>query len=121
MEEANGYNTEVTQRAEGDASRFKSILTEYTRAPGVTRDRLYLDMMQSVLTNSSKVVIDQKTGSGNLLYMPLDKLMQQAAGATVVTSPDSVAPPRASSPTAPEAPAAADPSRTREGLRSRER
>jgi membrane protease subunit HflK len=121
LEEANGYNTEVTQRAEGDASRFKSILTEYTRAPGVTRDRLYLDMMQSVLTNSSKVVIDQKTGSGNLLYMPLDKLMQQAAGATVVTSPDSVAPPRTSNPVAPEPPAAADPSRTREGMRSRER
>ena len=50
LEEANGYNTEVTQRSEGDASRFKSILTEYARAPGVTRDRLYLDMMQSVLT-----------------------------------------------------------------------
>jgi len=121
LEEANGYNTEVTQRAEGDASRFKSILTEYTRAPGVTRDRLYLDMMQSVLTNSSKVVVDQKTGSGNLLYMPLDKLMQQAAGATVVTSPDSVAPPRTSNPVAPEPPAAADPARTREGMRSRER
>ena len=121
LEEANGYNTEVTQRSEGDASRFRSILTEYTRAPGVTRDRLYLDMMQSVLTNSSKVVVDQKTGSGNLLYMPLDKLMQQAAGATVVTSPDSVAPPRTNNPVAPEAPAAADPSRTREGMRSRER
>ncbi len=50
MEEANGYNTEVTQRAEGDASRFKSILTEYAKAPGVTRDRLYIDMMQSVLS-----------------------------------------------------------------------
>src|SRR6185503_5326346 len=78
MEEANGYNTEVTQRAEGDASRFKSILTEYARAPGVTRDRLYLDMMQSVLTNSSKVLIDQKTGA-NLLQLPLDKLLQQSA------------------------------------------
>ena len=121
LEEANGYNTEVTQRAEGDASRFKSILVEYTRAPGVTRDRLYLDMMQSVLTNSSKVVIDQKAGSGNLLYMPLDKLMQQAAGATVVTSPDAVAPPRTNNPVTPEPPAAADPSRAREGLRSRER
>ena len=121
LEEANGYNTEVTQRSEGDASRFKSILTEYTRAPGVTRDRLYLDMMQSVLTNSSKIVVDQKAGSGNLLYMPLDKLMQQAAGATVVTSPDSVAPPRTNNPAAPEAPAAADPARSREGMRSRER
>ena len=56
LEEANGYNTEVTQRAEGDASRFRSIVTEYAKAPGVTRDRLYLDMMQSVLGNSSKVL-----------------------------------------------------------------
>jgi modulator of FtsH protease HflK len=121
LEEANGYNTEVTQRAEGDASRFKSILTEYARAPGVTRDRLYLDMMQSVLSNSSKIVIDQKAGGGNLLYMPLDKLMQQSAGAAVVTSPDSVAPPRTSNPVAPEPAAAVDPSRSREGIRSRER
>ena len=77
LEEANGYNTEVTQRAEGDASRFRSILTEYAKAPAVTRDRLYLDMMQSVLGNTSKVLVDQKAGS-NLLYLPLDKLMQQA-------------------------------------------
>jgi membrane protease subunit HflK len=46
-EEANGYKTEVVQRAEGDAARFRDILVEYNKAPGVTRDRLYLDMMQS--------------------------------------------------------------------------
>ena len=63
LEEANGYNTEVTQRAEGDAARFRSVLTEYVKAPGVTRDRLYLDMMQSVLGNSSKVIVDQKAGA----------------------------------------------------------
>ena len=55
LEEANGYTTEVVQRAEGDASRFRSILVEYQKAPGVTRDRLYLDMMQSVLGNDAKV------------------------------------------------------------------
>ena len=121
LEEANGYNTEVTQRAEGDASRFKSVLNEYARAPGVTRDRLYLDMMQSVLSNSSKIVVDQKAGGGNLLYMPLDKLMQQSAGAAVVTSPDAVAPPRTNNPVAPEPAATVDPSRSREGIRSRER
>jgi membrane protease subunit HflK len=117
LEEANGYNTEVTQRAEGDASRFRSVLTEYAKAPGVTRDRLYLDMMQSVLGNTSKVIVDQK-GSGNLLYMPLDKLMQQGAAAV---AQDAQQPPRAAAPPAPEPPPAAEPPRTRDGLRSRER
>jgi membrane protease subunit HflK len=117
LEEANGYNTEVTQRSEGDASRFRSILTEYAKAPGVTRDRLYLDMMQSVLGNSSKIIVDQK-GSGNLLYLPLDKLMQQTA-----TPPASDAPqiPRSSQPVVPEPAAPAEPPRNRDGLRSRER
>jgi len=118
LEEANGYNTEVTQRAEGDASRFKSILTEYARAPGVTRDRLYLDMMQSVLTNSSKVLIDQKTGA-NLLHLPLEKLLQQGA-ATPGTSEPSSAPRTTVAPT-PEPAVPLDPSRAREGLRTRER
>lgn len=113
IEEANGYGTEVTQRAEGDASRFRSILTEYSKAPAVTRDRLYLDMMQSVLGNSSKVIVDQKAG-GNLLYMPLDKLMQQAG-----TAPDAAQPPRPAA--APEPVPPAEPPRTRDGLRSRER
>ncbi len=117
LEEANGYNTEVTQRAEGDAARFKSVLTEYSKAPAVTRDRMYLDMMQSVLGNTSKVLVDQKAGS-NLLYLPLDKLIQQSAAA----APES-AQPRAAAPApapAPE-PAAAESSRSREALRSRER
>ena len=119
MEEANGYNTEVTQRAEGDASRFKSILTEYSKAPGVTRDRLYIDMMQSVLTNSSKVLIDQKTGA-NLLQLPLEKLLQQSAAPAAAAADTSSAPRPAAVP-APEPAATLDPSRTREGLRSRDR
>jgi membrane protease subunit HflK len=119
MEEANGYNTEVTQRAEGDASRFKSILTEYSKAPGVTRDRLYIDMMQSVLTNSSKVLIDQKTGA-NLLQLPLDKLLQQSAAPAAAAADTSSAPRPAAVP-APEPAVTLDPSRTREGLRSRDR
>ena len=118
MEEANGYNTEVTQRAEGDASRFKSILTEYARAPGVTRDRLYLDMMQSVLTNSSKVLIDQKAGA-NLLQLPLEKLLQQS-GTPPGASEPSAAPRTTVAPT-PEPAAPPDPARVREGLRNRER
>jgi membrane protease subunit HflK len=118
LEEANGYNTEVTQRAEGDASRFKSILTEYARAPGVTRDRLYLDMMQSVLTNSSKVLIDQKAGA-NLLQLPLEKLLQQSTTSPGTSEP-SAAPRTTVTPT-PEPAAPLDPSRAREGLRNRER
>ena len=114
MEEANGYNTEVTQRAEGDASRFRSILIEYAKAPGVTRDRLYLDMMQSVLGSSSKVLIDQKGGS--LLGLPLDRLLQQA----VPGAPEVAPPPRPATTPAPETPTP-EAARSREGMRSRER
>jgi membrane protease subunit HflK len=77
MEEASGYKQSVIANAEGDASRFKQILTEYEKAPKVTRERMYIDMMQQVMTSSSKVMIDQKNGNGSLLYLPLDKLMQQ--------------------------------------------
>jgi membrane protease subunit HflK len=75
MQEADGYKERVVANAEGDASRFKQIVVEYEKAPAVTRERMYLDMMQQVLTSSSKVLVDQK-GSGNLLYLPLDKLIQ---------------------------------------------
>jgi modulator of FtsH protease HflK len=114
MEEANGYKTEVSQRAEGDAARFREVLVEYQKAPGVTRDRLYLDMMQSVLGNSSKVLVDQK-GSSNLLYLPLDRLLQQAGSAAAAA--DTVTPPRVPTP---EPAVTLDPSRTRDGMRNRE-
>jgi modulator of FtsH protease HflK len=80
LQEADGYLASVVQKAEGDASRFKQILVEYLKAPVVTRDRLYLDMMQSVLGNSSKVLIDQKAGN-SLLYLPLDQLLKQSSAA----------------------------------------
>ena len=76
MAEANGYQQRVVARAQGDASRFKQIYAEYQKAPEVTRQRLYLDMMQQVLSTTTKVVAEQKQGS--LLYLPLDKLI--AAG-----------------------------------------
>ncbi len=76
MQEAEGYKQSVVANAEGDASRFKQILVEYEKAPQVTRERMYLDMMQQILTSSSKVLIDQKNGNGSLLYLPLDKLIQ---------------------------------------------
>ena len=78
MEEANGYRQRIIATAEGDASRFKQIYAEYAKAPEVTRQRLYLETMQQVYANTSKVMVDAK-GQGNLLYLPLDKLMQAAA------------------------------------------
>ncbi|HEX2389490.1 MAG TPA: FtsH protease activity modulator HflK [Casimicrobiaceae bacterium] len=116
MEEANGYRTEVEQRAQGDAERFNRILVEYQKAPAVTRDRLYLDMMQTVLGSASKVLVDQKNGS--LLYLPLDKLIQQSSPPASITTPESTAvPPR---PATPDASLTLDPSRSRDALRNRD-
>jgi membrane protease subunit HflK len=78
IEEANGYRQRVVANSEGEAARFQQVLTEYQKAPGVTRERMYLETMQQVLENTSKIIVDQKAG-GSLLYLPLDKLMQSAA------------------------------------------
>jgi membrane protease subunit HflK len=88
MEEATGYRQRIIVTAEGDASRFKQILTEYSKAPEVTRSRMYLETVQQVYANTSKVMMDAK-GSGNLLYLPLDKLMQATAGAATTAAPAS--------------------------------
>ncbi len=77
-EESDAYKARIVAQADGDAQRFRSILTEYQRAPQVTRDRMYVDTMQQVYTNVTKVMVDSKQGS-NLLYLPLDKLMQMTA------------------------------------------
>lgn len=81
MEEANGHKQRVVATAEGDASRFKQVQVEYAKAPEVTRQRMYLETMEQVYANTSKVLVDAK-GQGNLLYLPLDKLMQGAAAST---------------------------------------
>ncbi|MFN7694821.1 MAG: FtsH protease activity modulator HflK [Burkholderiales bacterium] len=114
-QEADGYRSRVVAQAEGDAQRFRSVLAEYQKAPAVTRDRLYIDTMQQVYSNVSKVMVDSKSGS-NLLYLPLDKLMQQSSGAApapvpLATNTDPVV---TTSPTNVEA-------RGRDGQRSRER
>jgi len=111
LEEAEGYKQRVIEQAEGDASRFRQIVAEYNKAPQVTRDRLYIDAMQQILSSSSKVLIDQKGGSGNLLYLPLDKLMQMTGTGG------------AEAPKPPEPPAAQEPTtaRSRDAFRSRER
>ncbi|HEY4698320.1 MAG TPA: FtsH protease activity modulator HflK [Gallionella sp.] len=75
IQESQGYKQSVIANAEGDASRFRQILVEYEKAPAVTRERMYLDMMQQVMGNISKVMVDQKNGN-SLLYLPLDKLME---------------------------------------------
>ncbi len=91
MQEADGYRQRVIANAEGDASRFKQILVEYEKAPTVTRERMYIDMMEQILTSSSKVMVDQKSGS-SLLYLPLDKLIQSTStGAVPVLSEEILA------------------------------
>lgn len=82
MQEAEGYRSRVIEQSQGDASRFRQVVAEYTKAPQVTRDRLYLDAMQQIMSNTSKILIDQKSG-GNMLYLPLDKLMQMSTAGVV--------------------------------------
>ena len=76
LQDAEAYRDRVIADAEGDAARFVALLTEYQKAPRVTRDRLYLEAIEEVYSNSSKVFVDSQ-GSGNLLYLPLDKLINQ--------------------------------------------
>jgi len=76
VQEAEAYKAAVIARSEGEASRFSQILGEYQNAPDITRDRLYLESIEQVLGNSSKLMIDQ-TGGNNVIYLPLDQLMRQ--------------------------------------------
>jgi len=117
-QEAEAHRATVVSQAEGDAQRFRSVLAEYQKAPVVTRDRLYIETMQSVYSNVSKVLVDSRSGS-NLLYLPLDRLLQQATPAAAALPPTSVATPP-SAPVAADAAGAVDP-RAREGVRSRDR
>ena len=113
QEEAEGYKLSVIANAEGEASRFAQIFAEYQKAPQVTRQRMYLDTMQTVMNNTSKVLVDQK-GGNSLLYLPLDKLQQ------IVGQPYSGAPEVLSQQPAATAPAPVD-ARSRDALRSRDR
>jgi membrane protease subunit HflK len=118
MEEAAAYKARIVAQAQGDAQRFSSIYTEYQKAPVVTRDRLYLETMQQVYSNVTKVVVDSKQGS-NLLYLPLDKIMQQTQGGAAAG--DAAASSNASTTTAP-APAPSVPdARARDTSRTRDR
>ncbi|SCV00448.1 Membrane protease subunit stomatin/prohibitin-like protein [Cupriavidus necator] len=114
-EESEAYRSRVVAQAEGDASRFRSVQTEYAKAPQVTRDRIYLETMQQIYSNSTKVLVDARQGN-NLLSLPLDKLMAQADGRAV---PQPGQPGAASPPT--PAPDASTDARSREALRNRDR
>ncbi|MEE4250316.1 MAG: FtsH protease activity modulator HflK [Alcanivoracaceae bacterium] len=114
-EEAQAYKEQVVARSQGDAQRFEALLTEYRRAPAITRDRLYLETLEQVLSGASKVLIDTKSGN-NMLYLPLDQMIRQQkesrALAEPSTSASGVAAPKSSS--ASERPQTGYGSRTRE-------
>lgn len=114
-EQAEGYKASVIARAEGDAERFKSVLTEYQKAPQVTRDRMYIDAMQQVYAGVSKVLVDSKSNS-NMLYLPLDKLIQQGGGSGSV----SVSAPQAATLPEPQSVPSANDLRSRDNQRSRD-
>jgi len=75
-EEAGAYKSQVVSKAEGEAQRFTNLYIEYAKAPKVTRDRLYIDAVEKVMMNSTKILVDTESGN-NMLYLPLDKLIQQ--------------------------------------------
>ena len=118
LEEAEGYRSRVIAQAEGDAQRFRSVLTEYQKAPVVTRDRLYLETMQQVYSNVTKLMVDSRSGS-NLLYLPIDRLLQQGG-----TPPAAGSAPALSVVPAPietQSAAAGTDVRSRDGARTRDR
>lgn len=82
LEEANGYRDEVIARARGEADRFTKLVAEYRKAPEITRERLYIDTMQEVMSNTSKVLVTGDKGQNNLLYLPLDKMIDSRGGAS---------------------------------------
>lgn len=90
-EESEAYKARIVAQAQGDAGRFSSVLSEYQKAPQVTRDRMYTDAMQQIYSSTTKVLVDSKQGS-NLLYLPLDKLMQLSGSGNTTTPVDAASP-----------------------------
>ncbi len=119
-EESEAYKARVVAQAQGDAQRFRSVLTEYQKAPQVTRDRMYLETMQQIYANVTKVMVDSRQGS-NLLYLPLDRIIQQVSqGGAVAPDPAAATNPPATGSSS--APSSSTDSRNREtNARGRER
>ena len=124
MEESEGYKARIVAQAEGDTQRFGSVLTEYQKAPQVTRERMYIDAMQQIYGSVTKILVDSRQNS-NLLYLPLDKIMQMTGQGTPANDA-STQPAAPVGTAAPVAPAASSSNlvggdRSREGARSRDR
>ena len=115
-EEADAYKARVVAQAQGDAQRFRSVYTEYQKAPQVTRDRMYLDTMQQIYGNVTKVLVESRQGN-SMLYLPLDKILQMNAA----PSADASAPAAAPQPAAPATSILNNDARSRDAARSRER
>jgi membrane protease subunit HflK len=117
-EEADAYKARVVAQAQGDSQRFRSVYAEYQKAPQVTRDRMYLDTMQHIYGNVTKVLVESRQGS-SLLYLPLEKILQMGtsgAAATEAVSSPMVAP----TPVVPPS-ALSNDARSRDAARTRER
>ena len=119
MEEAEGYKARVVAQAQGDAQRFNSVLTEYQKAPQVTRERMYIDAMQQIYSNVTKVLVDSRQNS-NLLYLPLDKIMKMTS--QVPPAAGTPAAPASTTTTVPAPPPSSisDDDRSRDNARSRD-
>ncbi|MBO9651783.1 MAG: FtsH protease activity modulator HflK [Variovorax sp.] len=121
-EESEAYKARIIAQAQGDAQRFSSVLAEYQKAPQVTRDRMYTDAMQQIYSSTTKVMVDSKQNS-NLLYLPIDKLMQMSAQNSAAATPSDAASPNVAGTAPPQSsviPVAPADSRARDG-RSRDR
>ncbi len=101
LQESEGYRARVTANAEGEAARFSKVLVEYQKAPGVTRDRLYIDAMQQIFSSTTKVMVDTKSNN-NMIYLPLDKLIAQTAAEASAGVPVQAAPSAAAEGAVPE-------------------
>jgi membrane protease subunit HflK len=120
-ENALGYKARIVNAAQGDADRFKAVYAEYQKAPAVTRDRMYIDAMQEVYSNVTKVMVDTHNGT-NLIQLPLDRLTQPAAGsapAPAAAAPSDAA--AAATVTVTPSDSTANDARSRDSARSRDR
>lgn len=118
LQEAEAYRSRVVANAQGDASRFKQVLVEYQKAPAVTRERMYMETMQQIFANTTKVMVDARNGN-NLLYLPLDKLISQTGAGDAVAGRQ---PPAAAAPGGAnvETPQAFEPQQSRPDARGRD-
>ena len=119
-QESEGYRARIVATAQGDSQRFKSLLTEYQRAPQVTKDRLYIETMQQIYGNVTKVLVESRQGS-NLLYLPLDKIMQQVAGGGIAAPSSDASSSSAGAAAAPSSVPSTSEQRSRDNGRSRDR